>query len=180
MDSESSVVLDGKRTGLNARLLQDFIERARRAAKLRGKISVLVTRDQKMRELNSRFRGKNTATDVLSFPAGAMNGAAGDIAISLNIAARNAGSLGHSVADEIRILILHGILHLAGYDHENDRGEMERKEIALRKKLGLPAGLIERSSDSSFANGGSPLAKEPRSVGSGLRPRTKSRRQSRT
>lgn len=180
MNSESSVVLDGKRPGLNARLLLDFVERARRQAKLRGNISVLVTRDRKMRELNLRFRGKNSATDVLSFPSGTTNGAAGDIAISLNIAARNARLLGHSVADEIRILILHGILHLAGYDHDNDGGEMEKKETTLRKKLGLPTGLIERSSGTSSVAGRSSFANSVITIGSGQRPRTNFQRRSRT
>jgi probable rRNA maturation factor len=99
-----------------------------------------------MCQLNSRFRGKSRPTDVLSFPAAASaNGFVGDIAISLDIAERNARLLGHSVNDEIRILILHGILHLAGYDHENDKGEMAKKEILLRRRLALPTGLIERS-----------------------------------
>ena len=98
-----------------------------------------------MRRLNSRFRGKSRPTDVLSFPAASANGFAGDIAISLDIAERNARLLGHSVADEIRILILHGILHLAGYDHESDQGEMAKKEILLRRRLALPTSLIERT-----------------------------------
>ena len=180
MNSEASVVLERKRRDLNARMLEDFLDRARRAAKLRGKISVLVTRDRKMRELNSRFRGKKSSTDVLSFPSGTMNGAAGDIAISLDIAARNARLIGHSVADEIRILILHGILHLAGYDHENDLGEMQKKETTLRKKLGLPTGLIERSSASSLVFGRWSLAKSRTSISSGQRPRANGQRRSRT
>ena len=99
-----------------------------------------------MRRLNSCFRGKNQPTDVLSFPADASaKGFAGDIAISLEIAERNARLLGHSAADEIRILILHGMLHLAGYDHENDKGEMAKKESLLRRRFDLPTGLIERS-----------------------------------
>ncbi len=102
-----------------------------------------------MRRLNSRFRGKSRPTDVLSFPAAASaNGFVGDIAISLDIAEYNARLLGHSVNDEIRILILHGMLHLAGYDHESDKGEMATKEIVLRRRLALPTGLIERSDKS--------------------------------
>ena len=76
---------------------------------------------------------------------GLVSGLAGDIAISAEIAAQNARHLGHSAAQEIKILVLHGILHLAGYDHESDRGTMARKEVRLRKSLGLPSGLIERS-----------------------------------
>ena len=70
---------------------------------------------------------------------------AGDIAISADIATQNARQLGHAPALEIKILALHGVLHLAGYDHETDHGEMARKEISLRKALGLPSGLIERN-----------------------------------
>ncbi len=70
---------------------------------------------------------------------------AGDVAISAEIAARNARKLGHSTAEEVKILTLHGILHLAGYDHEEDAGNMARREQQLRKRLGLPAGLIERN-----------------------------------
>jgi probable rRNA maturation factor len=100
-----------------------------------------------LRSLNARFRGKDHATDVLSFPADVVgvNGYAGDVAISAEIAAQNARRLGHSAADEIKILTLHGVLHLAGFDHEQDRGQMARKEQRLRKQLGLPDGLIERS-----------------------------------
>ena len=102
-----------------------------------------------MRRLNSRFRGKSRRTDVLSFPVASAKGLAGDIAISLDIAERNARLLGHPVADEIRILILHGILHLAGYDHETDKGEMAKKEIVLRRRLGLPTSLIERTREAT-------------------------------
>jgi len=99
-----------------------------------------------MRRLNRRFRGENTATDVLSFPSADGAGSAGDVAISAEIAARNARHLGHSAADELKILVLHGMLHLAGYDHETDKGEMARKEAHLRRALGLPTALTERAS----------------------------------
>ena len=100
-----------------------------------------------MRQLNYRFRGKDRSTDVLSFPpASALAGVSGDVAISLDMASRNARALGHSVAEEIRILVLHGILHLAGFDHEHDQGQMAEKERKLRRRLGLEIGLIERSS----------------------------------
>ena len=104
-----------------------------------------------MQGLNQRFRGKNKPTDVLSFPAmpGLMKKFAGDVAISAEIAARNARRLGHTVADEVKILTLHGVLHLAGYDHERDDGRMERKEQRLRNSLGLPVGLIERTERSA-------------------------------
>jgi probable rRNA maturation factor len=147
--SNSIIVFETKLSGLSSRALAGFVLKARRAAGLRGVVSVLITGNSTMRRLNSRFRGKTEATDVLSFPAAAsVNGFAGDIAISRDIAVRNARLVGHSVADEIRILMLHGILHLAGYDHEHDKGEMAKKEILLRRRLALPGSLIERSDKS--------------------------------
>jgi len=144
--SNPIIVFEKKVPGLSSRALAGFAFKARRAAGLRGAVSVLITGNSSMRRLNSRFRGKGRPTDVLSFSAAASaNGFAGDIAISLDIAEHNARLLGHSVNDEIRILILHGILHLAGYDHENDKGEMAKREILLRRRLALPIGLIERS-----------------------------------
>ena len=105
-----------------------------------------------MQALNRRFRKKNKATDVLSFPSGAP-GAAGDIAISLEIAAANAVELGHGLATEVKILILHGMLHLAGFDHEIDDGEMLAREVSLRRELELPVGLIERRHQTSAKAG---------------------------
>lgn len=143
----ASIIFEKRMAGLNPRALEDFVIRTSRVAGLHGRTSVLITGNSQIRRLNSSFRNKNSATDVLSFPASEpRDGLAGEIAVSLDIAARNAKMLGHSVSVEIRILILHGILHLAGYDHENDQGEMRRKEATLRKKLGLPAGLIDRNS----------------------------------
>lgn len=147
LSGESLVSIQARVAGLSEVSLVKFVTRARRVAGLRGSVSVLVTTSRELRGLNHRFRGKNKATDVLSFPAlpGLTAGFAGDVAISAEIAARNARRLGHTTADEIRILVLHGLLHLAGYDHERDEGEMERKEERSRKSLGLPVGLIERS-----------------------------------
>ena len=143
---EPTIVVKRPVRGLSQRALTAFVAEACRAAGLRGSVTVLVTDSREMRSLNSRFRGKNQATDVLSFPPPAFgNGFAGDIAVSLNIAARNAQSLGHSLGQEVQILVVHGILHLAGYDHEDDNGEMAEREIRLRRRLGLPTGLIERS-----------------------------------
>jgi probable rRNA maturation factor len=142
----SLVILKKPVPGLSEASLAKFLVRARRAARLREKVSVLVTGNSELRRLNRKFRGQDKATDVLSFPAlsAASNGLAGDVAISAETAAQNAGRLGHAVAEEIKILTLHGVLHLAGYDHENDDGEMARKEQKLRIALGLPIGLIER------------------------------------
>ena len=105
-----------------------------------------------MQALNRRFRKKNKATDVLSFPSQAP-GVAGDIAISLEIAAANAAELGHDLATEVKILILHGLLHLAGFDHEIDGGEMLAREVSLRRELKLPVGLIERRQQASAKGG---------------------------
>jgi probable rRNA maturation factor len=125
--------------------LERFLLRAKRAAGLRGVVNVLLTSSQELRSMNKRFRGKDQPTDVLSFPPlFGHAGFAGDIAISADIAKENARRLGHTAADEVRVLILHGVLHLAGYDHESDTGAMEAQERLLRKKLGLPVGLIER------------------------------------
>ena len=115
-----------------------------------GTANVLVTSSSELRSLNRRFRGADKATDVLSFPFPQVGRdeakrVAGEMAISADIARENAARLGHSVADEVKILVLHGILHLAGFDHEHDNGEMARKEIRLRRQLKLEAGLIERT-----------------------------------
>jgi len=127
--------------------LRQFLgELTRRVARGRT-IACLIADDVEIRRLNRQFRGKNHATDVLSFPAAEANGLAGDIAISAEIAAANAKRLQHSTGDEIKILALHGVLHLSGYDHERDDGQMARTEARLRKEMKLPVGLIERRGD---------------------------------
>ncbi len=130
--------------------LARFLAKARRAAGVRGLVDVLITSSRELQELNRRFRHKDKPTDVLSFPSAAApmtNGLQGDIAISAEIASENAERLGHSMGDELKVLVLHGVLHLAGYDHETDDGEMARKEAALRKQLRLPESLIERTQE---------------------------------
>lgn len=128
------------------RTLDRFLAQAQDAAKLSGQVTVLLTTDLTIRDLNRRFRGKDAATDVLSFPAANLlqNQEKGDLAISVETARRQAIEQGHTLAIELRVLILHGLLHLAGYDHETDAGKMQRRERQLRAKLGLPQGLIER------------------------------------
>jgi probable rRNA maturation factor len=121
-----------------------YLREAQAAVGLKGEVSVLLTTDKGIRALNRRFRGKNKATDVLSFPADPGFGIAGDLAISVETAARQAAEQGHRLSLELRVLMLHGLLHLAGYDHEADAGEMAQKESRLRAKLKLPLGLIER------------------------------------
>jgi len=112
---------------------------------VRGQVTVLLTSDPAIRRMNKQFRGKNKATDVLSFPAGDFAGnSAGDLAISVDTARKQAREQGHALGVEIKVLMLHGLLHLAGYDHETDNGKMARRERVLRGRLGLPQGLIER------------------------------------
>lgn len=132
------------------RTLGRFLAQAQDTTGLNGQVTVLLTTDATIRDLNRRFRGKNEATDVLSFPstnpAPGHEKIAGDVAISVETARKQAAEQGHALGVELRILILHGLLHLAGYDHETDAGRMQRRERQLRTKLGLPEGLIERSS----------------------------------
>jgi probable rRNA maturation factor len=104
----------------------------------------LITTDAELARLNRTFLEKDHATDVLSFPSGAMEGPLGDIAISADRASEQAREYGHSLEEEIAILMLHGVLHLLGMDHERDRGRMARTERQLRKDLDLPSGVIER------------------------------------
>jgi probable rRNA maturation factor len=131
--------------GLSQAALSRFVLRAQRTARLPGKVTVLVTSSRALRRLNRQFRGKDQPTDVLSFAVeDASAKFAGDIAISVDVARRNARQLGHSPAEEVKILALHGLLHLAGYNHERDAGEMARKEHRLRKSLRLPVALLER------------------------------------
>ena len=137
------VIFRKRVAGASETSLARFLVKARRAAGLRGRVNVLVTGNRELQDLNRRFRGKDQPTDVLSFAAA--DGAEGDIAISADIAAHNARALGHSPAEELKILTLHGVLHLAGYDHESDSGRMAGKEHRLRRELGLPNGLIERA-----------------------------------
>jgi probable rRNA maturation factor len=136
----------------SARTLAGFLGLAQAAVRLKGRVTVLLTTDTAIRRLNHEFRGKNKPTDVLSFPAdGSFPGSgadkiAGDLAISVPTALRQAMEQGHALSIEIKVLILHGLLHLAGYDHEADTGRMARRELLLRARLGLPQGLIERTS----------------------------------
>jgi probable rRNA maturation factor len=137
------------RRKLRQRMLAGFLLEAAEAVRLDGEVSVLLTTDGEIRRLNREFRYKDKATDVLSFPAAetpaGLPRLAGDLAISVETAARQADEAGHALATEIQVLMLHGLLHLKGYDHETDSGQMARREAVLRKRLGLREGLIERS-----------------------------------
>ena len=104
----------------------------------------LITGDAELRRLNREFRGMDYATDVLSFRATGLPRYLGDLAISLPRARTQAREFGHSIEQEVEILMLHGLLHLLGYDHETDRGQMARAEKRWRTGFGLGTGLIER------------------------------------
>jgi probable rRNA maturation factor len=111
-------------------------------------VVVAVVSDGRMRTLNRAYRGADHATDVLSFPSTSdqAGDSSGDIVIAAGVAARQAAQAGHDVRTELRVLALHGLLHLLGYDHERDEGQMARVEARLRRKGGLTGGLIGRSS----------------------------------
>jgi probable rRNA maturation factor len=138
-------VLFAARTGsLNRDVLRKFALRLRRDVTKGASFCCLITGDEELRRMNRQFRKKDYPTDVLSFPSA--GGEAGEVAISIDRAREQAREHGHGVTDEVRVLMLHGVLHLTGLDHERDGGRMERVETAWRQKLGLPAGLIERVS----------------------------------
>jgi probable rRNA maturation factor len=134
--------------------LERWLPRAAPAT-ARGVVSVALVSDARMRALNRRYRGKNRATDVLSFPCegGSRRGRAsplavaflGDVVISRGVAARQAREMGHSLTAELRVLALHGLLHLLGYDHEHDRGQMRKLEQRLLRNAGMRDGLIGRA-----------------------------------
>jgi probable rRNA maturation factor len=127
--------------------LARFLTEAQQAVRLLGEVNVLLTTDAAIKKLNRQFRGKNRPTDVLSFPAEGIGAEeiAGDLAISVETARRQATDQGHALTCELKVLILHGLLHLAGQDHETDNGKMARREQKLRAALRLPQGLIERA-----------------------------------
>jgi probable rRNA maturation factor len=156
-----SVVEEGKRSTGAMRLGAWLARIAPRTA--RGAVTIAILPDAKVKALNRQYRGMNKATDVLSFPAEtgqraerkgqkrlspqplALSPFLGDIVIARGVAARQARNLGHPVATELRVLALHGLLHLLGYDHEADNGRMARTEARLRRRAGLPQGLIART-----------------------------------
>src|SRR5208282_4086050 len=150
--ARNELVIFRKRiAGLSTSTLERFVLRARRVIHLPDTVNVLVTNSPELRALNRRFRGADKATDVLSFPSpqvecSKVRRISGELAISADIARENAARLGHSLAHEVKILALHGILHLAGFNHERDNGEMARREAMLRQALRLPPALIERGS----------------------------------
>lgn len=144
-----------KRVRVNVRNLEDFLRRALAALRLESEAAtVCLVSEAKIAQWNGAYRGKKKPTDVLSFPVESKttrkraqhragnfpangNRYIGDIAIAPGVAQRNASGAGHTLEKEMRILTLHGLLHLMGYDHETDNGAMERLEGRLRRKLGI-------------------------------------------
>ncbi len=161
------LVADERGHSLRAGALTSWLRRVAPAAAT-GTVNIALVSTARIRALNRKYRQKNAATDVLSFDAGPHSeprarGAGragrtglprtehvlGDIVIARGVAKRQAREAGHSEATELRVLALHGLLHLLGYDHENDGGTMDRVERRLRRKGGLPEGLIERTASGS-------------------------------
>jgi len=121
-------------------------------ARARGELSIALVSDRRMRALNRQFRGKDAVTDVLSFPSDSSapigtgdQAFLGDIVIASGVSMRQAREAGHTPQVELKVLALHGLLHLLGYDHDSDDGKMAQVEARLRKKAGLKEGLIERA-----------------------------------
>lgn len=142
----SSVLFRVPSRTLLRRPLADYARRLE-ADVARGRpFCCVITGDKEIRRLNRQFRKKDESTDVLSFPSGS-NGSSwlGEVVISIDRAREQAQEFGHSTADEVRVLMLHGLLHLSGMDHARDHGEMARVEQRWRRRLELPAGLIERA-----------------------------------
>jgi len=138
------VVNRQRKVGVDCERWREFGARALGVVPARGAGATLAfVSDRRMRELNRRWRGKRGTTDVLSFPAGqdefesAAGASLGDVVISAEQAARQAAEHGLDFDGEVAQLILHGLLHLCGYDHERDNGEMNALELTLRRRLGI-------------------------------------------
>jgi len=145
MNGEATLIFAARRAGLDRKRLRAYAERLADEVAGGASFCVRLTSDAELRRLNREFLEKDYATDVLSFPSGAPEGELGDIAISLARAEAQAAEQGHDLETELKVLLLHGVLHLMGYDHETDRGRMRRAEAKWRERLGLPGGLIERA-----------------------------------
>lgn len=144
---DSSVLFQVAARGVARRALRQFAQILGREVASGRKFCCLITGDAELRRLNREFRNQDHATDVLSFRRGAGIPACeslGEIAISFDRAKQQASQLGHNIEQELQILMLHGVLHLTGMDHERDRGRMARAERRWQQRLGLPSGLIER------------------------------------
>jgi probable rRNA maturation factor len=150
-EDESGIIYRRAGRGFSKRSLRLFFERL--GAEVAGGRSFLclITDDRELRRLNREFLGLDYPTDVLSFPAedgftsAGNESPLGEIAVSMDRAREQAAEIGHPVEKEIEILMLHGLLHLMGLDHETDKGKMASTEKQWRERLGLPSGLIERA-----------------------------------
>ncbi len=141
----STVTFRRPAADIRPRALVNFARELQRETAKGRPFDCLVTGDAEMRRLNREFLGKDYATDVLSFPLkSGKAGPLGDIAISIARARAQARRFGHTTEEELRVLLLHGVLHLLGMDHERDDGRMARAEKRWRAALGLPSSLIER------------------------------------
>ena len=141
---QTALLFDAATPGVSRRAVRAFAKRLEREAAAGRAFECLITTSRELRRLNREFRKQDYATDVLSFPAPHPTGFLGEIAISFEHAQQQSAEHGHHVDQEIEILMLHGLLHLLGMDHESDRGRMSRAERKWRAILGLPPGLIER------------------------------------
>jgi probable rRNA maturation factor len=177
-------VADGGGRPVSARGLSGWLARVA-PARARGEVGVAIVSDARIRALNKRYRRRDYATDVLSFPAFARGDSRrvlslesspspearipgpylGDIVIARGVARRQARAAGHSEFTEWRVLALHGLLHLLGYDHERDRGAMARLERRLRRSGGLGGSLMERHSETVRATGSASPGAKTRDVG---------------
>jgi probable rRNA maturation factor len=144
MKSDPLITYRRKPASLDAKSLESFAELLRAQVARGRSFHCRISNDAELQALNAQFRRKDYPTDVLSFPLDGAQQTLGDIAISLDRARAQAREWGHSLDGELRILLLHGLLHLTGLDHESDSGQMKRTEMRWRKKLALPVGLIER------------------------------------
>lgn len=145
MPSEQTTLLFHSATpGLARRQVHQFAKRLQLEVTGGRPFTCLVTGEAELQRLNRDFRKQDHPTDVLSFPSAQTLGFLGDIAISFPHAVRHAARHRHQVGQEIEILMLHGVLHLLGMDHENDRGQMARAENKWRAAFGLPHGVIRR------------------------------------
>lgn len=145
MSTDPLILFQSRAAKLDRDWIRRFAGRLRVEVAAGAPFTVLLASDRRLRQLNRDFLGKDTPTDVLSFPEPGPGGFLGEMAISVPRATEQAAALGHSVESEIAVLMLHGVLHLLGHDHETDRGRMRRIEARWRRRLGLPAGLIERT-----------------------------------
>ncbi|MDX1981299.1 MAG: rRNA maturation RNase YbeY [Bryobacteraceae bacterium] len=146
MSSEgSSTIFRNCPAGLDRKRIRAFQRQLSMEVASGAPFSCLLARDKVLTGLNLQFLGRDYPADVLSFPSAAGSASLGEIAISVDRAAEQGAQFGHSTEEEIEILMLHGVLHLIGMDHESDRGRMARAEAKWRATFGLPGALIERS-----------------------------------